>query len=78
MELEFSRRLRKNPQILDFIKIRCVGAELMPCEKTDGRTDMTKLTFAFCKARSKCVHFNSLVNVPALRIPFFWGGGDLH
>jgi len=30
----------------NFMKIRPVGAELFPCGRTDGRTDMTKLIFA--------------------------------
>ena len=77
MKLEFSRQIfKKNSQILNFMKIRRVGAELVPWRKTDGRTDVIKLTFAFrsfANARKKYLHFNSLVNVPPSRT--LLGGG---
>ena len=44
MKLEFSRRGFENTAILNFMKIRPVGAELF---YTDGRTDMAKLTDVF-------------------------------
>ena len=42
-ELEFSD-FSKNSEVLNFMKIRPVGAELF---HADGRTDMTKLLVAF-------------------------------
>jgi len=49
MKLEFSRQIfEKNPQILNFMKIRPAGVELLHGDgQTEGRTDMTKLTVAF-------------------------------
>jgi hypothetical protein len=47
IKLEFYLQIFKKeekPKILDFIKIRPVGAELF---HVDGRTDMTKLMVAF-------------------------------
>jgi hypothetical protein len=41
MKLEFSGRILENTPILNFMKIRAVGAELF---RADGRTDMTKLS----------------------------------
>ena len=38
--MKFLDRVSKKPQILNFIKIRAVGAELF---HADRRTDMTKL-----------------------------------
>ena len=48
-KLEISRQIfEKEAQILNFIKIRPVGAELFHLERrTDRRTDMTKLIVAF-------------------------------
>jgi hypothetical protein len=43
IKLEFSRQFAKNPQILNFMKIRPVGAELF---REERRTDMTKLIVA--------------------------------
>jgi hypothetical protein len=43
MKLEFSRQMSKIPQILNFMKIRSVGAELLHAE---GQTDTTKLIVA--------------------------------
>ena len=45
--VRFLDRLSKNPQISNFMKICQVGAEFVPCGRTDGRTDMTKLIVAF-------------------------------
>jgi hypothetical protein len=43
MKNEFSDRFSKNTQILNFMKIRPVGAEFFPeKEGTDGRTDRQK------------------------------------
>jgi hypothetical protein len=44
MKLQFSRQIFENAQILNFMIIRPVGAELF---HTDRRTDMTQLTVAF-------------------------------
>jgi hypothetical protein len=45
----FSTDFRKILKISNFTKIRPVGAELFHAERrTDGRTDMTKLTVACC------------------------------
>jgi p-aminobenzoyl-glutamate transporter AbgT len=43
--LNLFARFSKNTQIPNFIKIIPVGAELF---HADGRTDVTKLKFAFC------------------------------
>jgi hypothetical protein len=48
MKPEFSDKFSKNIQISNFTKICPVGAEMFHADgKTDGRTDMTKLIFAF-------------------------------
>ena len=50
MKLEFSRRIFETTQILNFMKIRPVGAELFHADgraETDGQTGMTKLIVAF-------------------------------
>jgi hypothetical protein len=44
MKREFSGRILENTPILNFMKIRLVGAELF---HADGRTDVTKLIVAF-------------------------------
>jgi len=48
MKLEFSRQIFKSTQISNLTKVHPVGAELFPCERMDGRTDMTKLLLGFC------------------------------
>jgi hypothetical protein len=50
MKLEFSRQILEKSQMLRFIKIRAVGAELFHAGgRTDGRTDTTKLIICFRK-----------------------------
>jgi len=44
MKLQFSDRFSTNAQILDFVKIRPVEADLF---QADGQADMTKLIAAF-------------------------------
>jgi hypothetical protein len=45
---KFLDRFSKNTQMLNFTKIRPVGAELFHADgRTDRQTDMTKLTVAF-------------------------------
>jgi hypothetical protein len=44
MKLEFSREIRKNPQISNSMKIRQVEAELFHAE---GKADMTQLIVVF-------------------------------
>ena len=51
MILDFSQQIFKNTQILNFIKIHPVGAELF---HVDGQTDMKKLV----------VIFHNFVNAP--------------
>jgi hypothetical protein len=50
MQVEFSRHIFKNTQILNFIKIRLLGAELF---HEGRRTDMTKLIVAFRNLRTR-------------------------
>ena len=45
VNLYFLDRFSKNTQISCFMKILSLGAELF---HADGRTDMTKVIFAFC------------------------------
>ena len=48
MQLNFLYRFSKNSQVLNFMKILTVGAELCHADgRTDEQTDMTKLTVAF-------------------------------
>jgi len=37
----------QNSQISNFAKIRTVGVEIVPCGRTDGQRDMTKLVGPF-------------------------------
>ena len=52
MKVEFSRLIFENSQILNFMEIRPMGAELFHADRrTYGQTDMTKLIvalFFFC------------------------------
>ena len=45
--LKFVDSFSKNTQMLNFMKIRPVGAELFHVERTDWRIDMTKLIITF-------------------------------
>jgi len=55
--LNFLDRFSKGTQISNFMKIRPVGAELFYADRrTDGQTNMTKLTVAF----------RSLANAPKI------------
>jgi hypothetical protein len=48
MKFKFSREIKKNTEISSLLKIRPVGAELLYAYgRTDGQTDMTKITAAF-------------------------------
>ena len=48
MKFNFLDMLSKNTQISNFVKIRQVrGRRVVPCERMDRRTDMTKLMVAF-------------------------------
>jgi hypothetical protein len=49
MKLEFSQQFFINNQVLNFMKIRPVGAEFF---YADGRADMTRLTVAFVILRT--------------------------
>jgi hypothetical protein len=49
MKIEFSRQIKKNIEILNFMKIRPVGAELF---HADRRTYMTKLMVDFRNAEN--------------------------
>jgi hypothetical protein len=49
MKIEFFRQSFENIQISNFMKIRRVGAGVVPCGRADGQTDMTKLIAAFLK-----------------------------
>jgi len=55
MKLEFLSSVSKKTQILNFMKIRPVGAEL-----TEGRTDMTKRRVAFRKIAKSALKTNVL------------------
>jgi hypothetical protein len=49
MEIEFFDRFLKNTQILNFIQIHPLGAELFHAKRWEDRqTDMTKLIVAIC------------------------------
>jgi hypothetical protein len=57
MKLEFSRQIRKNPQISNFINILSVGAEMF---HADGRTDRhTKLMVACRNFANAPKHYTS-------------------
>jgi hypothetical protein len=45
MKLEFNGHILKNTNILNFMKIRPVGAEFLADGRTDEQSDTTKLLF---------------------------------
>jgi hypothetical protein len=47
MKFEFARQIFGKIQISNFVKIRPVEARVVPCGRTDGRTDLTELVVAF-------------------------------
>jgi hypothetical protein len=47
MKLEFFRQIFENPSDIKFHENPFSGSRVVPCERTDRRTDMTKLTVAF-------------------------------
>ena len=47
MKLRFLNRFFNNTQISNFVKIRSLGTEFVPCGQADRQTDMTKLITAF-------------------------------
>jgi hypothetical protein len=54
-EIEFSREIKKNTPIVNYIKVRPLGAELFHAHRrADGRPDMTKLIVAFRKFATAC------------------------
>ena len=74
--LESSRQFfeKKNPEILNFIKIRPVWAQLL---HVDGRTDMTKLTAAFKNAPPRVLIWtlSAKTRKPKTRSPDLERGG---
>ena len=72
MKLEISRQIfEKNTSILNFVKIRTVGAELFGADgETDGQTDMTKLVVtlrSFLIARKMSLFFPTLTSVQGIK-----------
>jgi hypothetical protein len=59
MKLFFSDRFSKNTQILNFMKIRPVGAELF---RADGRTDVTELITTFRNYANSPKHDGLIAN----------------
>ena len=47
VKLEFSRQIFEKDSDLKFHQNPSSGSRVFPCERTDGRTDMTKLIVAF-------------------------------
>jgi len=47
IKLEFPRRIFEKYPHIKFHKIPSSGSRVVPCGRTDGQTDMTKLTVAF-------------------------------
>jgi len=47
MKLEFSRQIFKKSSNIKFHKNPSSGGRVVPCGRTDGQTDMTKLIVAF-------------------------------
>ena len=45
--LIFSAEFRKNTVNIKFHENPCIGSGVVPCERTDGQTDMTKITITF-------------------------------
>ena len=54
--LNFPYRFSKNTQISNFVKNRSNGSRVVPCGRTIGRTDMTKLTVAFRYSADATTH----------------------
>jgi len=57
MTLEFSRKIFKHFSNIKFHKNPSSGSRVIPCGRTDGQTDTTKLIVAFrnfAKAPNKC------------------------
>ena len=46
-DLNLLERVQKNSELSSFMEFRAVGARVVPCERTDGRTNMKKLTVVF-------------------------------
>jgi len=49
MKLEFSQQISEKYSNIKFHKNLSSGSRVVPCGKTEGQTDMTKLTVAFRK-----------------------------
>ena len=52
MKLEFSPQIFEKTQISNFVKICPVRSRVVPCERTDRQTDMTKVIVALCNIAS--------------------------
>jgi hypothetical protein len=48
MELEFSSQIFENIPNIEFHQNPSKGSRVVPCRRTDVRTEMTKLIVAFC------------------------------
>ena len=47
MKVEFSRQIFEKYPYIKLHENPSIGSRLVPCGRTDGQTDMTKITFAF-------------------------------
>jgi len=65
-------KFSETSQTSNFMKIRSVGAEFVPCDKTNGRTDVTKLVVAFRSFANapKTVKICLIFMVPCIIIQF--------
>jgi hypothetical protein len=59
MKLQFSRQIKKNTQISNFMKIRPVEAKF----HADGQADVTKQMFAFAILRTRLIKNDNFATI---------------